>query len=67
MTTLSIVSVVSLYLSCLFFLKTIYFDFFKFNDNLVIFTHSSILANSALIFVSVSLIILFLFGESILL
>ena len=38
------------------FFKTIYFDFFKCNDNLFIFSHSSILANSALIFVSVSLI-----------
>ena len=64
MTTLSIVCVkFILVLVFVFYILT----FFKFNDNLFIFSHSSILANSALIFVSVSLIILFWFGESILL
>ena len=66
MTTWSIVSVNFIFVVVIFF-KTIYFDFLKFNDNLFIFSHSSILANSALIFVSVSLIILFWFGDSILL
>ena len=61
MTTLSIVSVKFIFVM-LVFLKTIYFDFFKFNDNLFILSHSSILANSALILVSVSLIISFWFG-----
>ena len=41
MTTLSIVSVKFIFVM-LVFLKTIYFDFFKFNDNLFILSHSSI-------------------------
>ena len=44
-----------------------YFDFFKFNDNLFIFSHSFNLANSVFIFVSVSIMILFSFDELILL
>ena len=52
MTTLSIVSVKFIFV-VLVLKKPIYFDFFKFNDNLFIFSHSSILANSALIFVFV--------------
>ena len=41
MTTLSIVSVKFIFVMLVFF-KTIYFDFFKFNDNLFILSHSSI-------------------------
>ena len=66
MTTWSIFSVKFIFV-VLVFSKTMYFDFFKFNDNLFIFSHSFILANSVFIFVSVSLMILFSFDELILL
>ena len=45
MTTLSIVSVKFIFVMLVFF-KTIYFDFFKFNDNLFILTHYSLNTHS---------------------
>ena len=54
MTTRSHFNVKFIFVVLVFF-KTMYFDFFKFNDNLVIFSHSSILANFVFIFVSASL------------
>ena len=66
MTKWSILSV-KFMLVVLVFLKTMYLDFFKFNDSLFIFSHSFTLASSLFILFSASLIALFWRGDSMLL